>query len=200
METQPTTTIKYSSYTPAQKRATQKYREKNKDKVNQQRKEYYLRRKESDPAFLEYKRNKAKEYYQRKKLAKVAQTDDLESANDVVTDNVIDNKSDVPDSIPIVTSESVPLTEDLTASEDDKPKKKRVYKPREKKLKIEAINAKDDSDRDSITLGSADTLSSEEASTASDRAFIVNDLIEDVPKLDKRKRKTTKKTKKTNDI
>ena len=60
--------IRYSSYTPAQKRATQKYRNDNKDKVNEQRKKYYQTRKESDPAFLEYKRAKAKEYYTKAKL------------------------------------------------------------------------------------------------------------------------------------
>jgi len=59
--------IKYSSYTPAQKRATQKYRQNNKEKVNEQRKKYYQERKEKDPDFLKYKREKAKEYYQRKK-------------------------------------------------------------------------------------------------------------------------------------
>lgn len=56
-----------SSYTEAQKRATKKYRESNKEKVNEQRKKYYLNRKEKDPKFLEYKRIKAKEYYQKKK-------------------------------------------------------------------------------------------------------------------------------------
>ena len=40
----------------------------NKDKVNEQRKKYYQTRKESDPAFLEYKRAKAKEYYVKAKL------------------------------------------------------------------------------------------------------------------------------------
>lgn len=59
--------IRYSSYTPAQKRATQKYRNDNKDKVNEQRKKYYQTRKESDPGFLEYKRAKAKEYYNKAK-------------------------------------------------------------------------------------------------------------------------------------
>jgi len=62
--------IKYSSYTPAQKRATQKYRQNNKEKVNEQRKKYYQSRKEKDPDFLKYKREKAKEYYQRKKVNK----------------------------------------------------------------------------------------------------------------------------------
>jgi hypothetical protein len=59
--------IKYSSYTDAQKRATQKYRSNNKDKINEQRKKYYNERKETDPEFLEYKRIKSKEYYTRKK-------------------------------------------------------------------------------------------------------------------------------------
>lgn len=61
--------VKYSSYTEAQKRATQKYRANNKDKVNEQRKKYYQHRKDSDPNFLEYKRAKAREYYQKKKQA-----------------------------------------------------------------------------------------------------------------------------------
>jgi len=65
MET-PTTTV-YSSYTEAQKRATKKYRENNKEKVNLQRKKYYEERKVKDPSFLEQKRNKAKEYYLKKK-------------------------------------------------------------------------------------------------------------------------------------
>lgn len=57
----------YSSYTDAQKRATIKYREANKEKVNAQRKKYYESRKEKDPDFLQYKRDKAKEYYLKKK-------------------------------------------------------------------------------------------------------------------------------------
>lgn len=60
----------YSSYTEAQKRATKKYRENNKDKVNEQRKKYYQNRKEKDPNFLIYKRQKAKEYYNKKKVNK----------------------------------------------------------------------------------------------------------------------------------
>ena len=55
-------------YTLAQKKATQKYRENNKDKINAQRKKYYQERKEKDPSFLEYKRQKAKEYYAKKKF------------------------------------------------------------------------------------------------------------------------------------
>lgn len=60
----------YSSYTPAQKKATLKYRELNRDKINAQRKEYYKKKVTEDPKFLEYKRTKAKEYYERKKLSK----------------------------------------------------------------------------------------------------------------------------------
>jgi hypothetical protein len=60
----------YSSYTDAQKRATNKYREANKEKVNAQRKKYYEERKEKDPDFLQYKRDKAKEYYLKKKEIK----------------------------------------------------------------------------------------------------------------------------------
>lgn len=65
--------VKYSSYTDAQKKATQKYRENNKVKINEQRKKYYQARKLKDPNFLEYKRLKAKEYYIRKKIAKDAE-------------------------------------------------------------------------------------------------------------------------------
>jgi len=74
MEEQPK--IIYSSYTEAQKRATAKYREANKEKVNAQRKKYYESRKEKDPDFLQYKRDKAKEYYLKKKQSKVDIIDD----------------------------------------------------------------------------------------------------------------------------
>lgn len=47
----------------AQKKASKKYLENNRDKINQQRKRYYIERKEKDPEFLKYKRDKAKEYY-----------------------------------------------------------------------------------------------------------------------------------------
>lgn len=58
---------KKTTYSEAQKKATAKYRQNNKEKVNEQRKKYYQARKDKDPQFLEYKRTKAKEYYQRKK-------------------------------------------------------------------------------------------------------------------------------------
>ena len=56
LEIKPEVIVKYSSYTEAQKRATQKYRVENKEKVNEQRKLYYQKMKEKNPNFLEYKR------------------------------------------------------------------------------------------------------------------------------------------------
>jgi len=53
--------------------ANQKYRIANREKINEQRKKYYQVRKEADPKFLEYKRMKSKEYYDRKKEKKVGQ-------------------------------------------------------------------------------------------------------------------------------
>jgi len=51
--------------------SNQKYRIANREKINEQRKKYYQTRKEADPKFLEYKRIKSKEYYERKKAKKV---------------------------------------------------------------------------------------------------------------------------------
>jgi hypothetical protein len=53
--------------------ANQKYRIANREKINEQRKKYYQVRKEADPKFLEYKRMKSKEYYDRKKTSKAGQ-------------------------------------------------------------------------------------------------------------------------------
>lgn len=50
--------------------SNQKYRIANREKINAQRKKYYQVRKEADPKFLEYKRMKSKEYYERKKMKK----------------------------------------------------------------------------------------------------------------------------------
>jgi hypothetical protein len=76
--------ITKKKYTEAQKRATKKYRENNKDKVNAQRKEYYNKRKEIDPNFLEYKRIKAKEYYQIKKGLKKAIVDEKPVIEEII--------------------------------------------------------------------------------------------------------------------
>jgi hypothetical protein len=78
MEPETETLKVYSSYTEAQKRATKKYREQNKEKVNAQRKKYYDDRKAKDPNFLSYKREKAKEYYIKKKGIKTEEEPEKE--------------------------------------------------------------------------------------------------------------------------
>jgi len=108
-ETNKETIIKYSSYTPAQKRATQKYRENNKDKVNDQRKKYYQNRKERDPEFLEYKRTKAKEYYQLKKQAQAVKT--REPPEEII--------ADIPQPAPLIPFEPTP--ELVCEPEEDPP-------------------------------------------------------------------------------
>lgn len=141
---------KYSSYTDAQKRATQKYRSNNKDKVNEQRKKYYQQRKESDPSFLEYKRQKAREYYQKKKLTKtelfeehyqqnltdVLEQNTPEATNepDILKNGFVESPEQLPE--PITELENKPLQEELVSDEpietvEVKPKKKRA--PRKKK-------------------------------------------------------------------
>lgn len=62
--------IKYSSYTPAQKKAIKKYREENREKINQLHKDYYYKQKETNPDFLQKKRDQAKQYYLKKKTLK----------------------------------------------------------------------------------------------------------------------------------
>jgi hypothetical protein len=66
------TIIKYSSYTEAQRNANEKYRKNNKERINGLNRKYYNANKLKGPEFLEKKREKAKEYYQKKKLAKQA--------------------------------------------------------------------------------------------------------------------------------
>lgn len=104
---QPEVIIKYSSYTEAQKRATQKYRQNNKDKVNEQRKKYYRERKEKDPSFLKYKREKAKEYYQRKK-----QLPTLTNNEDSDTLEAINEEFKKAEPIETFISETIPLTQE----------------------------------------------------------------------------------------
>jgi hypothetical protein len=101
--------IKYSSYTEAQKKATKKYRTDNKEKVNEQRKKYYQTRKEKDPDFLTYKRDKAKEYYSKKKS---------KSGTDTET-------------------ESTPKTNDTHTQENVEIPKKKICKVRIKKTDIQ---------------------------------------------------------------
>lgn len=130
--------VKYSSYTQAQKKASQLYRLKNKDKINEQRKKYYLSRKELDPKFLEYKRMKAKEYYEKKKLDKVVIPDvEMKDASTQV---------EVPDVImnePVLVPEMVQETKmEIDSPEISTPmtnplKGKRMTKS--KKLKTELV-------------------------------------------------------------
>lgn len=97
-KTDDTTETKKSGYTEAQKRATKKYRENNRDKVNAQRKIYYEQRKAKDPDFLAYKRNKAKEYYQKMKAYKEA---NKEEAKEVIEDcdSVISVIDELPEKV-----------------------------------------------------------------------------------------------------
>lgn len=142
--------IMYSSYTPAQKKASQAYRLKNKDKINEQRKKYYLTRKESDPKFLEYKRTKAKEYYEKKKLDKVVKSDissDVKTVVDMEVVKVEPSVTDVIESIPDVASVIKPVEAVIKKKKEKKvlviePTKETVEEPfiepkkKTKKIKV----------------------------------------------------------------
>ncbi len=112
-------TIKYSSYTPSQKKATKKYRENNKDKVNEQRKKYYQSRKERDPNFLIYKREKAKEYYAKKRIVKEPIIE--ETKEDIVEETKEEPIVEVPKVEEIKVVEIPVIDETITE------KKKRIY-------------------------------------------------------------------------
>lgn len=107
------TEVKYSSYTPAQKKASQLYRQNNKEKINIQRKRYYQKRKESDPTFLEYKRVKAREYYEKKKLDKVVK---LEATPEESKIEVVDTKELLKILVP-----NSPIVKALEKVEAEKP-------------------------------------------------------------------------------
>jgi len=102
--------IRYSSYTPAQKKATQKYRQQNKEKVNEQRKKYYQTRKENDPAFLEYKRAKAREYYLKQKESRLAKHRKVEQGVYIITEKTFEL---IPEPIPepVIELEVIPETD-----------------------------------------------------------------------------------------
>jgi hypothetical protein len=104
------TEVKYSSYTPAQKKASQLYRQNNKEKINAQRKRYYQKRKESDPTFLEYKRIKAREYYEKKKLDKVVKPLDTPKVVEEVIE-VISKEEEKPQPEIIKEVELAPIPE-----------------------------------------------------------------------------------------
>ena len=126
METDKEPVKVYSSYTEAQKRATKKYREQNKEKVNAQRKKYYDDRKEKDPNFLEYKRQKAKEYYIKKKG---------EDKKEEPEETIEEKKEEEIPTTPVTTDE------DISKEEIKPPKTPR--KPRVKKEKKENIKPED---------------------------------------------------------
>ena len=132
--------IKYSSYTAAQKKASQLYRQKNKEKINEQRKKYYQTKKANDPTFLEYKRIKAKEYYEKKKLDKVVKPEAISEEPKIeVVDTAGLLKILVPDSplvnamemsMPDILKEAVlaPLPEDVEPKSEEPVKRKRSSK------------------------------------------------------------------------
>ena len=141
--------VRYSSYTPAQKRATQKYRANNKDKVNEQRKAYYEARKEADPEFLAYKREKAKEYYQRKKASLPASIPDAEQLlpedmNSAYT-GPMDEEPQTPIPEPVITSDVIVSESPLDIVITDVPvevpsaKVKKPRAPRKKAVKPDVL-------------------------------------------------------------
>jgi len=142
MEPETETVKVYSSYTEAQKRATKKYRELNKEKVNAQRKKYYDERKAKDPNFLTYKREKAKEYYIKKKGLK---SDNPFEVLDEVDEPIVEEevKEEKPELV-IITEpeeEELPPFEDLKLVKPKAPRKPRVKKesPLKENLKPEDL-------------------------------------------------------------
>lgn len=132
--------IKYSSYTPAQKRATQKYRQNNKDKVNEQRKKYYQERKDKDPDFLKYKREKAKEYYQRRKNKFDELGEELEEVielNEEERDEIIEamDKIEIKEEIELPKEIMMEIIEILTPDIELKIELPKLEQPRPKRVK-----------------------------------------------------------------
>jgi hypothetical protein len=154
MEPEPETVKVYSSYTEAQKRATKKYREQNKEKVNAQRKKYYDERKSKDPNFLSYKREKAKEYYIKKKGVKEGEEgceegEDLSNLIPQLTEaiKILDTKED---DVTTEESKTPPITEPKTPKAPRKPRLKKEQglkeniKPEDlKELEAELLKALD---------------------------------------------------------
>lgn len=128
--------IKHSSYTEAQKKATKKYRENNKEKVNIQRKKYYQNRKDKDPTFLEYKRTKAREYYQKKKNHILKESNviveqnplNLSEALEIVKEDFLKKlKEEIIEVEPIDVENSSLIIEQIPIDETTQEKKKRKY-------------------------------------------------------------------------
>jgi len=120
--------VKYSSYTDAQKKATKKYRSNNRDKVNEQRKKYYIERKLNDPTFLEYKRTKAKEYYIRKKIDKKDEIIEEVKPSEVIEVKVEEPiVEEVKQEVPVVI-QAIPETIDAPIIGEPKPKRSKKSK------------------------------------------------------------------------
>jgi len=134
--------VRYSSYTPAQKRATQKYRANNKDKVNEQRKAYYESRKEADPEFLAYKREKAKEYYQRKKTTVATVPEVLMPESDAPLDvQVSEPVPVIDDVVPESVIDAIPEVIADVPVEQATAKVKKPRAPRKKVVKPDAVSS-----------------------------------------------------------
>jgi len=172
MEPETETVKVYSSYTEAQKRATKKYRELNKEKVNAQRKKYYDERKAKDPNFLTYKREKAKEYYIKKKGIK------SDNQFEVLNEEPEIKEEEVKPELVIITEpeeEEAPPFEELKLVKPKAPRKPRAKKesPLKENLKPE------DLEELKVALMSSVVL------TPSDEIEFKEEIIEKKPKVNK---------------
>jgi hypothetical protein len=123
----------------AQRKATKKYRDNNKEKVNNQRKEYYKNRITTDPEFVEYKRQKAKEYYHRKKaLLKdkelVEEIPPFPLVEELKIVEIVEQKQEEVEQIPVSEVVKCPVVEELPTSEVVT-QKKRTRSPKQKVVK-----------------------------------------------------------------
>jgi len=110
--------------------SNQKYRIANREKINEQRKKYYQVRKEADPKFLEYKRMKSKEYYERKKMKKadiippVKQVEMGDNSDSDLSQSSIESKPEVKVDEPVCESLKIPdVIPDVKESKKRKSKK-----------------------------------------------------------------------------
>lgn len=115
--------VRYSSNTPAQRNANKKYRENNKERVNEQRRVYYQKKKDVDPTFLEIKRSKAREYYNKKKLDETTETKTEEIEHTEEDSKVEHEESETPKEEPKTDAEGT-----TTVETPVKPKRTRKLK------------------------------------------------------------------------
>lgn len=113
--------VRYSSNTPAQRNANKKYRENNKERVNEQRRVYYQKKKELDPTFLEIKRSKAREYYNKKKSDETTEIK-IEEIGHTEEDSKVENTE------PKTPEEEIKIENTETTSTENPVKAKRVRK------------------------------------------------------------------------